>query len=820
MAPAVAPLLLLAVSVALVAAEDEISIKKRLVRDYQSPSTRPGVVKARREAAAANGTCTASASSAVPPDEVQVQIYVDKYEPLDMVQQTWGVGGYLRLLWNDPQLAYPGTADGGCTDELLFERIQSSQFWSPILYFEEARKVTVPSEKAEDGYASMFSVSPNGDVFWSRQFEVQVFCKMFSAGLRGIETLPFDTQKCPFVLGPYAEDASKVKVRWRDGVSHGFSNFDGPCLGEWTILGVFEETQSIAYVGKNYTYARAELHFARNPEIWLWSYMLPSVAITLLQYLGFFIDTASTPARVSLGMVTLLVVMTKSVIRIRTRAPCPTRALSDTSTQGLRLYAAKGRTIESRSRSFAALIRQLPALSANLPWLGQFLLFSFIFNLAAMMEQVLVSFGISAHKWLLEQHRMLSIHVHWQTLVRERSFEISRLFLDWDVDRNGKIDRPEFRRALKALGIKAPFHEMNELFDSLDADGDGEISLDELEEKLGTATAGESGGPTGSESNAGSTSQKGVGLPPAWNGLHNDDDDDDDGEGEPGVHLPGVHFGRGGGGANGVGDSRTAQEGRRPAKTANAQGVGSLSDGRSKQRRSDSHRQSALASQNHMERRPTSSTAPHPPRWSPAHCVLATHEARPRTIVPLYGANSEGAPSGPSSRPHGAAQFARGRSAADLRRPPRQPTESEMGVRHIGGLRIGTPMSPRLPPSPPASPPASPPRHTPRAAPLKRGRSIGVEQIKPTNSSRKLSRDMANSYSKAAMSNLDKGWVWRFKTFTLFPILVQLRNLDFAMRGIFPIAYLAFVLSMFREVDFGQPHFEALRNAAGSCRGW
>ena len=52
------------------------------------------------------------------------------------------------------------------------------------------------------------------------------------------------------------------------------------------------------------------------------------------------------------------------------------------------------------------------------------------------------------------------------------------------MDGNGVIDRREFRRALRALGIKAPFQEMNELFDALDADRDGQLAIDEIEHGL------------------------------------------------------------------------------------------------------------------------------------------------------------------------------------------------------------------------------------------------------------------------------------------------------------------------------------------------
>jgi ABC-type protease/lipase transport system fused ATPase/permease subunit len=39
--------------------------------------------------------------------------------------------------------------------------------------------------------------------------------------------------------------------------------------------------------------------------------------------------------------------------------------------------------------NFASLLNGLPAVGSDLPWLCRFLLVSFVFNLVAMMEQVL-----------------------------------------------------------------------------------------------------------------------------------------------------------------------------------------------------------------------------------------------------------------------------------------------------------------------------------------------------------------------------------------------------------------------------------------------
>ena len=80
--------------------------------------------------------------------------------------------------------------------------------------------------------------------------------------------------------------------------------------------------------------------------------------------LGFYIDPASTPARVTLGMVNILAVIT------------------------------------NRSK----LSSDLP--SADSSWISDFLLMSLGFNIFSFTEQVAVNLGITAHRWLMtEQER-------------------------------------------------------------------------------------------------------------------------------------------------------------------------------------------------------------------------------------------------------------------------------------------------------------------------------------------------------------------------------------------------------------------------------
>ena len=58
------------------------------------------------------------------------------------------------------------------------------------------------------------------------------------------------------------------------------------------------------------------------------------------------------------------------------------------------------------------------------------------------------------------------------------------LFKDWDDDGNGMVNKTEFRRVLPMLGLKVERDVAEQLFESFDADGSGEIDYKELHHHL------------------------------------------------------------------------------------------------------------------------------------------------------------------------------------------------------------------------------------------------------------------------------------------------------------------------------------------------
>ena len=58
------------------------------------------------------------------------------------------------------------------------------------------------------------------------------------------------------------------------------------------------------------------------------------------------------------------------------------------------------------------------------------------------------------------------------------------VFRMWDEDKSGTVDKKEFHKAIRALGFEVEKADTDAVFDSLDADGSGNLEDKELNEML------------------------------------------------------------------------------------------------------------------------------------------------------------------------------------------------------------------------------------------------------------------------------------------------------------------------------------------------
>jgi len=73
--------------------------------------------------------------------------------------------------------------------------------------------------------------------------------------------------------------------------------------------------------------------------------------------------------------------------------------------------------------------------------------------------------------------------------LKTNASKVMSLFHTWDEDGNGAVDKKEFRRAMRALGLQAPAAQVDAIFDEFDVDSGGSIEFRELNRLLRQGSA-------------------------------------------------------------------------------------------------------------------------------------------------------------------------------------------------------------------------------------------------------------------------------------------------------------------------------------------
>ena len=96
------------------AAESRAALTSRLLDNYHAgPGVRPSVAEADAMSARGESSCVGRPEA----DNVEVQVYVDQFQPINMLRQTYEIDGFLRAWWSDPRLRFNGTDDGDAVRE-------------------------------------------------------------------------------------------------------------------------------------------------------------------------------------------------------------------------------------------------------------------------------------------------------------------------------------------------------------------------------------------------------------------------------------------------------------------------------------------------------------------------------------------------------------------------------------------------------------------------------------------------------------------------------------------------------------------------------
>ncbi|KAJ8269661.1 hypothetical protein COCON_G00122680 [Conger conger] len=285
-----------------------------------------------------------------PPVNVSCNIFINSFGSIAETTMDYRVNIFLRQQWNDPRLSYSEYPD----DSLDLDPSMLDSIWKPDLFFANEKGAHFHEVTTDNKLLRIFK---NGNVLYSIRLTLTLSCPM------DLKNFPMDVQTCIMQLESFGYTMNDLIFEWQK---------KGPVqVAEGLTLPQFllKDESDLRYCTKHYntgkfTCIEVRFHLERQMGYYLIQMYIPSLLIVILSWVSFWINMDAAPARVALGITTVLTMTTQS----------------------------------SGSRTSLPKVSYVKAIDI---WMAVCLLFVF----SALLEYAAVNFVSRQHKELLRFHR-------------------------------------------------------------------------------------------------------------------------------------------------------------------------------------------------------------------------------------------------------------------------------------------------------------------------------------------------------------------------------------------------------------------------------
>ncbi|XP_037676907.1 glycine receptor subunit alpha-4 isoform X2 [Choloepus didactylus] len=187
-----------------------------------------------------------------PPVNVTCNIFINSFGSVTETTMDYRVNVFLRQQWNDPRLTYREYPD----DSLDLDPSMLDSIWKPDLFFANEKGANFHEVTTDNKLLRIFK---NGNVLYSIRLTLLLSCLM------DLKNFPMDIQTCTMQL-----------ESWK------------------------------------FTCIEVKFHLERQMGYYLIQMYVPSLLIVILSWVSFWINMDAAPARVGLGITTVLTMTTQS----------------------------------------------------------------------------------------------------------------------------------------------------------------------------------------------------------------------------------------------------------------------------------------------------------------------------------------------------------------------------------------------------------------------------------------------------------------------------------------------------------------------------
>ncbi|OAD58529.1 Gamma-aminobutyric acid receptor subunit beta [Eufriesea mexicana] len=278
-----------------------------------------------------------------PPVEVGVTMYVLSISSLSEVKMDFTLDFYFRQFWTDPRLAFKKRKD---VETLSVGSEFIKNIWVPDTFFVNEKQSYFHIATTSNEF---IRIHYSGSITRSIRLTITASCPM------NLQYFPMDRQLCHIEIESFGYTMRDIRYKWNAGLqSVGISNEvelpqfrvlghrqrhstihlstvgytmrdirykwnEGPnsvgvsnevSLPQFKVLGHRQRAMEISLTTGNYSRLACEIQFVRSMGYYLIQIYIPSGLIVIISWVSFWLNRNATPARVALGVTTVLTMTT------------------------------------------------------------------------------------------------------------------------------------------------------------------------------------------------------------------------------------------------------------------------------------------------------------------------------------------------------------------------------------------------------------------------------------------------------------------------------------------------------------------------------
>nr|CAH0109575.1 unnamed protein product [Daphnia galeata] len=204
---------------------------------------------------------------------------------------------YFRQYWTDDRLSFQrqrGVEILSVSTEYL------RNMWVPDTFFPNEKTAYLHTVTTSNEFVR---IRHDGEISRSMRITITASCPM------NLKYFPLDSQLCPVEIESFGFTTNEIWYKWVDGPK-AVSIFPEVELPQFQVMGYRKREYSYSLTTGNYSRLACDIQFVRSMGFYLIQIYIPSSLIVVISWVSFWINRNAAPARVSLGVTTVLTMTT------------------------------------------------------------------------------------------------------------------------------------------------------------------------------------------------------------------------------------------------------------------------------------------------------------------------------------------------------------------------------------------------------------------------------------------------------------------------------------------------------------------------------